>query len=445
MTVMKRVLVITYYWPPAGGSGVQRWVKFSKYLPSFGWRPVIYTPSNPQMAVTDFSLEKEIPAEAEIIKRKIFEPYGIYRLFAGRRSGTDMKDFIEEDGESAINTGRRSLFKRLSLYIRANLFIPDPRVWWLRPSVRFLKKYLSEYPVDLVVTTGPPHSMHLIGRRLHRETGVPWVPDFRDPWTEMYFMAYLPLTGMASKKHARLEQGVLDEATAVLTVTPQMKADFSARTKTPVAMITNGYDEEDFDVAAEPDGFFNIVHTGIFSGKGNPSVLWKTLGKMAADDPEFREKLRLRFVGQTEQEILDGIAAQGLASNVHYAGYREHSEAVREQLGASVLLLPMSDAPEIRFILKGKLFEYLASRRPILCISRPDGATAQMVTGCGAGAVCGWDDEDGMRAFLNGAWEDFKEGRTRETGSDIDKFSRRRLTGELAELFDALTAGRQKR
>ena len=439
---MKRVLIITYYWPPAGGSGVQRWVKFAKYLPSFGWQPVVYTPSNPQMSSTDFSLEKEIPSEAEIIKTEIFEPYGIYGMLAGRNSGTDMKDFIEEEGSAAINTGKRSLFKRLSLYIRANFFIPDPRVWWLRPSVRFLKKYLGEHPVDLIVTTGPPHSMHLIGRRLHRDTGIPWIPDFRDPWMDMYFMAYLPLTRRSREKHRLLEQSVLDEATAVLTVAPQVREEFSSRTGTPVAMITNGFDEDDFSAGADVvrDGFFNIVHTGIFSGKGNPSVFWTVLGEMAAEDPEFRDRMRLRLLGKAEPEILEDIAAQGIAENVSYAGYCEHPVAVKEQLGASVLLLPMSDAPEFRFILKGKLFEYLAARRPVLCISRPDSATARIISEYRAGAVCGWDDRGGIRAFMDEMWNAFKAGRDLAPDGDIDKFSRRNLTKELAELFDGTAA-----
>ena len=185
---MKRVLVITYYWPPSGGSGVQRWVKFAKYLPQEGWQPVIYTPENPEYTAIDHTLEAEIPHEAEIVRRPITEPYGIYRKLMGKGASTDMKTLTAgaSKGEvTEISSGKKTFKQRLSLWIRGNLFVPDPRVGWVRPSVRFLKQYLAEHPVDVIVTTGPPHSMHLIGQRLHKELGIPWIPDFRDPWTRI--------------------------------------------------------------------------------------------------------------------------------------------------------------------------------------------------------------------------------------------------------------------
>ena len=244
---MKRVLIIAYYWPPAGGSGVQRWVKFSKYLPSQGWQPVIYTPLNPEITSVDETLLADIPAEAEVIKTKIIEPYSAYRMIMGSKQSTDMKTLMSSKTAATggevnpiNNDGKLSLKKRLSLFIRGNFFIPDPRVWWVRGSVKFLKQYLREHPVDVIVTTGPPHSMHLIGRGLAKETGLPWIPDFRDPWTKIFYYKHLHLTGWADRKHHRLEQAVLDEATAVLTVTPAVQTDYQARTSTPVAMITNG-------------------------------------------------------------------------------------------------------------------------------------------------------------------------------------------------------------
>ena len=194
---MKRVLVISYYWPPSGGSGVQRWVKFAKYLPSEGWQPVIYTPSNPEYTAVDHSLEADIPAQAEIIRRPILEPYGIYRALMGKGASVDIKSLTAgaREGEvTEISSGKKSFKQRLSLWIRGNLFVPDPRVTWLRPSVRFLCKYLKEHPVDVIVTTGPPQSMHLIGEKVHAKTGIPWIADFRDPWTQMYYLKHLPLT-----------------------------------------------------------------------------------------------------------------------------------------------------------------------------------------------------------------------------------------------------------
>ena len=185
--IMKRVLVITYYWPPVGGSGVQRWVKFAKYLPTEGWQPVIYTPKNPDLASIDESLLEDIPAEAEILKKNICEPYSIYRKLTGSKGQIKVE-------ANPGNGGKGSFMKKISLWIRGNFFMPDPRCLWIRPSVRFLKKYLKEHPVDVIVSTGPPQSMHLIARKVSLATGIPWVADFRDPWTKIFYFKHLRLS-----------------------------------------------------------------------------------------------------------------------------------------------------------------------------------------------------------------------------------------------------------
>lgn len=428
---MKRVLVITYYWPPSGGSGVQRWVKFAKYLPQEGWQPVIYTPENPEYTVIDHTLGAEIPQEAEILRRPILEPYNAYRRLMGKGASTDLKTLV-----TPISGNRKGWKQRLSLWIRANLFLPDPRVGWVKPSVAFLKQYLAEHPVDVLVTTGPPQSMHLIGRRLHEELGIPWIPDFRDPWTKWYNMANLPLTARSWRKHRRLEQQVLDDASAVLTVSPFVQRDFQAQTNTPVAMVPNGFDAEDYMEEPSPDGFFNLTQTGFLSAGGNPVVLWKVLGEMAAATPAFREALRIRLCGLVDPEVKESIVREGLASNLVDLGYQPHAEAVREQQNASVLLLPLRDAPEMRVILPGKLFEYMAARRPILGFGQTDGAQALLLQETGTGVMVGWDDETAVKAFVGKAWRQHVEGGVPATTGDIDRFSRRSTTHELALLLD---------
>ena len=440
---MKRVLIITYYWPPSGGSGVQRWVKFSKYLPSEGWQPVIYTPSNPEYTSVDRTLEAEIPSEAEIIRRPISEPYGIYRRLMGKDSSTDMKTLTAGAAGGSvtpISSGKKTFKQRLSLWIRGNLFVPDPRVWWVRPSVSFLKKYLKEHPVDVIVTTGPPHSMHLIGEKLSRATGLPWIPDFRDPWTKMYYLKYLPLTSPVRKRLLKMEQSVLDNASTVLAVTPLVQDDFRRRTSTPVAMITNGYDEDDFVGPVESDGLFNIVHTGLFAEDGNPLTLWKVLGKKVAENPEFKEKMRLRLVGKVDGAVMEAIEAEGLKDNVVNLGYKAHEVAVREQRAASLLILPLRNDPDYKPILPGKLFEYLAARRPILGIGQEDGAMARLLDEIALPGriVSNWDNEERTRSFIDSVWSDYLEkGDTLLPPDGIDRFSRRSLTKELSHLLES--------
>lgn len=447
---MKRVLVITYYWPPSGGSGVQRWVKFAKYLPSEGWQPVIYTPENPELIAVDKTLGSEIPPEAEIVRTKIVEPYNAYRMLMGKDSSIDIKTFTQdtasggETGASGgevnpINAQKKSFKQKISLFIRGNFFIPDPRVMWVGPSVRFLKKYLREHPVDAIVTTGPPQSMHLIGLKLSEATGIPWVADFRDPWTKMFYFKHLGLCSWAEKKHHELERRVLDGATRVVAVSPLVKEDFEKMTGTPVELITNGFDESDFSEEIVPDGFFNITHTGLFAADGNPETLWKVLADKCAEDSSFRDALRLRLVGKTDSAITESIRQAGLGDNLVDLGYRDHRTAVREQKNASLLILPLRKEPEYRAVLPGKLFEYLASRRPILGIGQTDGAMARIIGNTGSGVVYDWDQESKIRACIDFCWDEFRQGELDDNSSDISEYTRRGLTHRYASLLDEIT------
>lgn len=417
---MKRLLIITYYWPPTGGSGVQRWVKFSKYLPQYGWQPVIYTPENPERLAYDESLLGDVPECAEIIRTRIVEPYGIYRRLVGRKGGrTEV---------NPVSGGRKSLMQRLSLWVRGNFFIPDPRVSWVRPSVRFLKRYLREHPVDAVVTTGPPQSMHLIGLGLKKALGVRWLADFRDPWTEIFYYKHLGLGKFADSRHHRLERQVLDSADTVIAVTPYVRDDFRRRTATPVALITNGFDEDDFAgrTPARHEGRFTIVHTGLFAADGNPLNLWDALAGKCAEDPAFAARLQIRLAGKTDAEIVEAIRSRGLGDKLADLGYLPHDEVVAEQLGADVLILPLRREPEYAKVLPGKIFEYLASGRPVLGIGQEDGAAAEVLRDSGAGEMFGWDRRDGLIEFICAA---------RCQKSDIEKYSRRVLTGKLLELL----------
>ena len=440
---MKRVLIISYYWPPSGGSGVQRWVKFAKYLPKEGWQPVIYTPENPELTAVDKTLSSEIPPEAEIIKRHITEPYGIYRKLMGKGSSTDLKTLTSagssSDEVNPINGGMKSWKQKLSLFIRGNFFIPDPRILWLHPSVRFLKEYLKGHPVDAIVTTGPPQSMHLIGLKLSKATGLPWIADFRDPWTKMFYFKHLGLTRRSEEKHHKLEKEVLDGATRIIAVSPMVQKDFQAMTSTPVELITNGFDEEDFNREFELDEYFNITHTGLFASDGNPETLWKVLADKCSSDEEFKRSLRIRLVGKTDKEIIDSIVSAGLGQNLKDFGYQSHEVAVKEQLNASVLILPLRKEPEYEAVLPGKLFEYLASRRPILGIGQTEGAMAKVVRETGSGVVYNWDEEKKIKAWIDLCWDEFKNDELKDNMSDISKYSRRKLTKRLASLLNELT------
>ena len=424
------MLVIAYYWPPSGGSGVQRWVKFCKYLPAEGWTPVVFAPENADYPSLDPTIGADLPQDLELVRGRIWEPYAAYRKLTGAKS-TEVTE---------ISSGKKSFKQKLSLWIRANLFVPDPRVGWVRPSVKTLKNYLREHPVDVIVTTGPPHSVHLIGRKLHKALGIPWVPDFRDPWSRMYYLKYLPMTPATWHLLRRQEQAVLDECSTVLACTPLVQEEFRAQTRTPVACITNGYDEEDFAGSApEPDGLFNLTHTGLFAADGNPVALWQVLGKMAAEDPAFRQALRIRLAGKVDRDVLQSMEDNGLKDNIIALGYCSHPRAVREQRAASVLLLPLRNDPQYRPILPGKLFEYLAARRPILGIGQTDGAMARVIGEAHAGVTLDWADASALEAFLREAWKQHCSGGVPATAGDIGPYSRRATAHALAQLLETLT------
>ena len=430
----KRVLIISYYWPPTGGSGVQRWVKFAKYLPSEGWQPVIYTPLNPEAITVDESLLDEIPPQVEVIRRKIFEPYNIYRALTGAKNRT------AQSGEvNPINAQKKSFTQKVSMWIRGNMFIPDPRCFWIGPSVRFLKEYLKEHPVDIIVSTGPPHSMHLIARKVARATGIPWVADFRDPWTKMFYFKHLALSPWAKRKHARLEKMVLDDASVVVAVSPLVQDEFKAMTTTEVDLITNGFDEDDFAAKPQRDEYFSITHTGLFASDGNPDILWKVLAEKCRRDSKFKKLLRIRLAGKTDKQITESIVAAGLGENLEDLGYCNHNDAVCLQKSSSLLILPLRKEPEYRATLPGKLFEYLASERPILGIGQTDGAMARIISQTQAGFVFGWEDSASISRYIDLCWERFRNGTLKADTHDIGSFSRRSLTHRMACLFDRLT------
>ena len=426
---MKKVLIISYYWPPTGGSGVQRWVKFAKNLDRFGWEPVVYTPENPERLAVDETLDAELPDGLTVIRRHISEPYAIYHKFFGASD--------KGAGVNPLNQQKKTFKQRLVVGLRGNLFVPDPRVGWVNPSVRFLVKYLKDNPVDAIVTTGPPHSMHLIGMKLARRTGIRWIADFRDPWTEMHYFKHMGLLPWTAARHRSLEQRVLDAADAVIAVSEPVRADFQARTSTPVHLITNGYDDDDFASGPSelPADRFTLVHTGLFASDGNPLRLWDVLAAKCASDRNFKTQLRIVLAGKTDAEIIDALAVRGLSDNVEDLGYQPHLKTTRLQQSANILMLPLRQEPEYAKALPGKIFEYLAARRPVLGIGQEGGAAALVLQDAGAGVMYDWDRVEPVRNYIESAWERHLAGEDARLEGNISKYSRLSLTEKLSAVL----------
>jgi hypothetical protein len=286
--------------------------------------------------------------------------------------------------------------------------------------------------------------MHLIGRKLAKETGLPWIADFRDPWTKIFYFKHLSMTRATKRWHEKMEKRVLDEATRVVAVSPLVQQEFQAMTKTPVELITNGFDECDFHeepfkmAEGGPQQFFTITHTGLFAADGNPTVLWEVLAEKCAADDNFRRALKIKLIGKTDDSILAALRETGLDGAVEDMGYQPHAVAVEQQRKASLLILPLRKEPEYKAVLPGKLFEYLASWRPVLGIGQPDGAMSMILNATKTGLVLDWEDKKSISRFIDLCWKNHIEGRLTVEDADISQFSRRNLTRRMAQLFDTL-------
>ncbi len=433
--------MIAYYWPPSGGAGVQRWLKFVKYLRRFGWEPVVYTAENAEYPIIDESLAADIPAELTVLKQPIWEPYGAYkRLIGQKKEERVVSGFLQEKG-------RRTFAQSLSLWIRGNIFIPDARRFWISPSVRYLKNWLQSNPVDVLVSTGPPHSMHLIARALHKSTGIPWLADFRDPWTNIDFAADLKMSGYAERRNAALEKAVLDEADVVTVVSEFMREEFLEKTKTPIHVITNGFDPDDFEAIAEPNRHqFELVHTGSLNDRRNQPHLWQAIVELRKSDPAFAKDFRLHLVGKNDISIRNSIEAVGLSECTVWTDYLPHKAINRVQQSAGALLLSINNYGQAeqgffspKATLTGKLFEYLAASRPILMVGPTDSQAATVVRDGGAGLVCGFEDVEGMKKALTELYSRWKRNEPLGFSPAARQFSRVSLTEKMAKLLDLIS------
>lgn len=424
---MKKVLIITYYWPPAGGPGVQRWLKFVKYLRDFGVEPVVYVPENPDYPLVDKDFEKEVPQDIRIIKKKIFEPYKIASVFSKKHTKTISSGIISAEE-------KQGFLQKMMLFIRGNFFIPDARKFWISPSVKFLKKFLREENIDTLITTGPPHSLHLIGLQLKQKNNVYWIADFRDPWTQIGYHQKLKLTKKSQEKHEKLEKEVLQQADEIITTSYTTKAEFETKTAKPVTVITNGFDEEQTE-GVKLDEKFSLSHIGSLLSGRNPENLWKVLAEISSEKPQFGEDLELKLTGAVSREVVASIKRAGLEEQLQLRDYVSHKEALELQRKSQLLLLIEINSKETQGIIPGKVFEYLNAKRPILAIGPKNWDVERIIEETEAGKVIIYSDNEPLKNFILEKYEDFKKGKISFEGHNIEQFSRRNLTEKLAKLI----------
>lgn len=424
---MKKVLIITYYWPPAGGPGVQRWLKFVKYLKDFNIEPIVYTPENPSYPIVDESLIDEIPKHITILKQPIKEPYKAAATFSNKQSETISKGIIPDQKKQRI-------IEKVLLFIRGNFFIPDARKNWVKPSVVFLSNYIQEHHIDTIITTGPPHSMHLIGLNLKQNFSLKWIADFRDPWTTIGYHKKLKLLRFARLKHKKLESEVLHNADHIIVTSPSTKREFEAKTKKPITIITNGYDTNTVGETVL-DTKFSFAHIGSLLSERNPEVLWQVLRDIVRDDKVFQSQFQLNLVGAVSKEVLGSLDAHNLSQFVNLVGYVSHDDAIRYQKQSQVLLLIEIDSEDTKCIIPGKLFEYMVSNRPILALGPKDSDVAKIMASTNTGHYFEYSEYDQLKHKILEHFDVFRHRDLQSHGIGLQQYSRKDLTKKLSDLI----------
>lgn len=427
----KKVLIITYYWPPSGGSGVQRWLKFAKYLPVFGWQPYVYTPENPSFDIKDETLLNDIPLEAEVIKLPIWEPYRIFAWLSAYFTFGKEKP-VAIDTVSARNPG---LFQRISAWIRANLFIPDPRIFWIRPSVKFLHDFLIERKITTIITTGPPHSMHLIGLKLkNKNPSLHWIADFRDPWTEWGLWEKLGVGKWAMNRHKKLEHRVLTNADVVVSVTPFYVERFEAISGRKAELLTNGYDEEDFQfITYTRLDKFTIRHIGIVNEQRDPVPFMEAFQQLLDEHEDFRAHVLLEFVGDVYEPFKEYIRKHtALQPFVRFTGNVSHEEVMKYYGSTSLLLLILTGYRDPHGFFPGKLFEYIATGIPVLSIGPTVSDAAVVLEQANTGVMVESTDLPGIKQALLNAYVEWNSSDTPLVKKgNIGLYSRKVITKKL--------------
>ncbi len=423
----KKLLIITYYWPPAGGPGVQRWLKFVKYLPDFDVQPIVFIPENPTYPIVDSNLVAEVSDKAIILKTPIFEPYQLASFLSKNKTKKISSGIIP-------NQKKQSFLEKVMLWVRGNLFIPDARVFWVKPSVAYLEKYIRENEIDTIITSGPPHSLHLIGLELKQKMNLKWLADFRDPWTTIGYHKSLRLSQYAAKKHKQLESQVLNSADTIIVTSKTTKAEFQALTTKPIEVITNGFDVEKVDKQSL-DTKFSLAHIGSFLSERNPKIVWESLVELCAEIPDFKSHLEIKLIGAISQEVLETIEQFGLNLYLNNLGYVSHAEAVAHQRKSQVLLLIEINSEETKSILPGKLFEYMVSERPILAIGPKDSDFAEIITNTNSGVFFEYSEKAKLKQTIQEYYNQFLVGKLQSHAVGLQQYSRKNLTQQLVELL----------
>ncbi len=427
----KKVLIITYYWSPSGGAGVQRWLKFAKYLPEFDIEPIILTVNEKYASYPkiDRSFEKEIPKTLKVYKTKSFEPLKLFTKLTGS----------EMPAGGFSNVDKESVTMKISRFIRGNFFIPDARRGWNKYAYRKAKELIRKYDIDTVITTSPPHSVQLVGLKLKRKFELKWIADLRDPWSELFYNKELMQSGIVKHINKKWERKVIEKCDEALVVCSSNKEIYASKSKKinpdKIHIIHNGFDNDDFENLPDaPDKRFTITYVGTVALSYNIDILFKALQNITAKNEDI--PIDLRFVGSVPPGIKQKISDFGLANIVDYKGYLPHSEAVEYMKTSTVSVNVFPEAADYDGV-PGKVAEYIASRKPIISIATHEGDAAKIIAETKSGKTFTRSEQAELENYLQELIEIWKaKGSTKlDNNSHVYKISRKYGAEQVAKII----------
>jgi len=429
----KKVLVITYYWPPAGGIGVHRCLKFVKYLRKYGWEPIVYAPQNAQYPYFDDGNFKDIPENLTTIKRPIVEPFNMFKILSGRGKESSLSNPL------FVRDKKKKFVDELAIWIRGNFFIPDARALWIRPSVKYLSEYIKQNNIDAIFSDGPPHTNTVIACKLSKTFGIPWLADFQDPWTQVDYYEHFKLTNWADKRHKKMEQDVFRTAKKITIASPSWKNDIETIGAKNVDVLYWGYDEDDFvNINKSGNDKFTITHSGLLGLDRSPETFLRVIKKLIEENSIFKEKVLLKLIGMVDYSIIEIINNLNLNDYVFMPGNVSRNESLKHLSDSSILLLPLNKAKNAKGRIPGKLFECLRMNIPVLCLGRKDSDSAYIIESTKRGKVFEYDDSLAIEKYVIYLFDLYLKGNKTDSEIDISEYSVDNQTKKLADYLNEI-------
>ena len=419
---MEKVLIITYYWPPSAGAGVHRWLKFSKYLSEYGYRPIIYTPNNFDFSLKDKTLE--LP-NIEVIRKPIFDPGNYFQNFFNLKLSQGL---LEEN---------KGFFEKVSTWIRGNIFIPDSKIFWVNPSFKYLKKFLDKNKIRLVITTGPPHSMHLIGLKLKKILNIKWIADFRDPMSNWDVINDFKPLKHSIKKITSIEKSILKNSDIILVTNDNLAKEFSEEVdEDKIKVIDNGTDFS-FMSNGKYDKSFKISYLGSLHKFRDPQIFFEILKELINSNGGIRKNLKLYIAGPITKSILNRLSGDNILSRyLTYKSYISNEETFKHYVESSLLLL-LSNKDSITQT-PSKIYDYASSGRRVLTLGKKNKPLDFLLKDLSLDKRIDYDDKDSIKKIILKSYDDFKKNKKPIKRKNLFKYERKFLTKTLSEILSQI-------